>query len=91
MSIGCALVLAGSRTNRIKWIFRFLGLVPLALSVAMFLPSYFGGGDPIVRLMALLPFLWGIVIVFLLGFFLLSCFGWKHYANNKKGESGPLK
>ena len=86
MSVGCSLMIAFSRTGRIKWLFRSLGLVPLALSVTMLSSLHFGGGDPVVRLMSLLPFMWGIAIVSLLCIFYLSCSGWKNYASRKRGE-----
>ena len=86
MSVGCALVIVCSRTDRVKWLFRSLGFVPLALCVAMLLSLYYGGDDPVGRLMPLLPFVWGGVIVFFLSVFVLSCFGWKHYLNRKRGE-----
>ena len=87
VGVGCGLIIARNKSGRVKRIFRFVGLVPLTLSVAMLLSMHYGGVDPVARLMSLLPLMYGIGIVLLLGLVLLSCMGWRFYTNNtQEGE-----
>jgi ABC-type Fe3+ transport system permease subunit len=84
--VGCMLVIVCNKSGRIKRLLRFAGFVPLTVPVTILLFLHYGGGDSVARLKSLLPIMYGIGIVYLLGFVLLSCFGWKHYANMKRGE-----
>ena len=87
VGVGCGLIIAYNKSGRVKRILRFVGLVPLTLSVVMLLSVHYGGGDPVARLISLLPFMYGISIVLLLGLVLLSCMGWRFHSNNpKEGE-----
>ena len=87
VGVGCSLIIAYNKSGRAKRILRFVGLVPLTLSVAMLLSVHYGGVDPVARLMSLLPFMYGIGIVLLLGLVLMSCMGWRLHANKiQEGE-----
>jgi hypothetical protein len=85
--VGCSLLMACNNSAWIKWLLRSLGITPVILSGIMLASLHFGGGDPVARLMSLLPFMQGIVIGLLLGVVLLSCLGWKLYAKRKRMDS----